>query len=70
MMRQPGNSRLFCVCKIDWPFAPVFYEVFQTVSKVIEGNGSSRQGGMKTAARCLAVACFTQGSQERVPPGS
>jgi hypothetical protein len=19
MMRQPGNSRLFCVCNIDWP---------------------------------------------------
>ena len=21
MMRQPGNSRLFCVCKVDWLLA-------------------------------------------------
>ncbi|RMP20615.1 ATP phosphoribosyltransferase regulatory subunit, partial [Pseudomonas coronafaciens pv. atropurpurea] len=65
IMRQPGNSRLFCVCTIDWP------HLIQKAAKFFEESGLrglSRAFVVPVIRR--ATLCFTQGQPVGWPPGS
>ncbi|WP_147458087.1 hypothetical protein, partial [Pseudomonas savastanoi] len=64
-MRQPGNSRLFCVCTIDWPY------LNQSTARFFE------ESGLQDLSRAFVVPviqrttfCFTQGWPVGWPPGS
>jgi ATP phosphoribosyltransferase regulatory subunit len=64
MMRQPGNSRLFCVCDIDWPFTG------PSIDKDFEDSGLQGLCGLQRPPCTCAGICFTQGSAQGGPPGS
>jgi hypothetical protein len=75
MMRQPGNSRLFCVCTFDCGF--------MQDNELNDSTGFSRKVVGEADFRLFAalfmrgvcvhepiIFCFTQGSPNGWPPGS